>query len=127
MQEMSTEDFAARMAEGLRAIPGNCFAGCTALNSIVIPDTVTKIGDGAFTECAKLKKVNLPDGLTEIEDRAFMGCKTLQKVDLPDGVTKIGDGAFYDCHKKLTVTVKEDSQAETACINAGCWYSYRKK
>ena len=48
--------------EGLpiREIAPGAFAGCTRLQTVVIPNTVTKIGEGAFAGCYSLKKITLP-------------------------------------------------------------------
>ena len=41
---------------------------------ITIPDGVKKIGSDAFYYANKITKVILPDSLTELGDSAFMGC-----------------------------------------------------
>jgi hypothetical protein len=65
-------------------IEEGAFAGCTALTSIVIPDSVTWIGDYAFADCLSLTEVTIPDSVTSIGQEAFSGCDGLIKVDLPD-------------------------------------------
>ena len=62
-----------------------------------IPDSVTKIGDGAFWFCWSLKEVHIPDSVKEIDDDAFSCCSYLIAVHIPDSVTKIGDRAFGSC------------------------------
>lgn len=61
------------------------------MTSVVIPSTVTKLGEKAFAQNA-LKEVDL-NGLTEIGARAFYG-NDLVKVIIPDTVTVLGEGAF---------------------------------
>lgn len=41
-------------------IPNNLFTGCTYLNTVTIPDNVTKIGQKAFSDCQSLVKVHMP-------------------------------------------------------------------
>jgi len=65
-------------------IEQGAFAGCTALTSIVIPDSVTWIGDYAFADCLSLTEVTIPDSITFIGQEAFSGCDGLSKVELPD-------------------------------------------
>ena len=69
------------------------FANCTALTSVVIPDTVTKLGAGAFGGCTKISSVTLSNKLTKIPEMAFY-YTALRTVELPDSVTVIGDEAF---------------------------------
>ncbi len=82
--------------------------GCLFLKSLVIPDSVTNIGDYAFWGCKSLKSLVLPDGVTSIGDYAFDGCCSLRCVVISDGVTRIGNYAFWGC-KSLKSLVIPDS------------------
>ena len=73
------------------------FPSDSELTEYVIPDSVTKIGDGAFFHRSSLQSVVIPDSVTKIGDGAFGGCSSLQSVIIPDGVTEIGKWAFDDC------------------------------
>lgn len=57
-----------------------CAFQCTALREVMIPNSVTTIGDGAFISCASLETLELPSGLTSIGKYAFEGCSSLKKV-----------------------------------------------
>lgn len=46
------------------------FAG-TALESVVIPDTLTYLPDNSFTNCASLKEITIPKTVTFVEPNAF--------------------------------------------------------
>ncbi len=62
------------------------------LCSVVIPDTIVKIGDIAFKECTKLAEINLPDSLIYIGTEAFYGCTSLKQITIPaDCFNKYGD------------------------------------
>ena len=67
--------------------------------SIVLPDSLTKIGKWTFalnatlTYEAEMKAINLPDGLVEIGQTAFQNSK-LESVSIPDSVTTMGIGSF---------------------------------
>jgi hypothetical protein len=102
------------------------------IHTIVIPDSVTTIGDEAFRWCTKLadaqgfvivrnvlysyhgsrKCVTIPDGVTTISKEAFFGCESLTSVTIPDSVTSIGKRAFDEC-SKLTIHASAGSYAET--------------
>ncbi len=49
--------------------------------------------------------VVIPDSVTSIGDHAFYGCSSLTSVTIPDSVADIGPGAFWDCSKLADVTV----------------------
>jgi len=68
------------------------------IESYVIPNSVTGIGDGAFSYCSSLHSVFIPDSVTSIGDCAFWDCSSLSKIVIPSSVTSIGDGAFDDCN-----------------------------
>lgn len=50
---------------------GNDSDGDTRFTTLVIPDSVTKIGKGAFAYCYGLRDVYIPDSVTEIGEDAF--------------------------------------------------------
>ncbi|MBR3835988.1 MAG: leucine-rich repeat protein [Clostridia bacterium] len=64
---------------------------------IVIPDSVTSIGDLVFDYCTSLTKVTIPDSVTSIGLCAFSGCTGLTSVTIGAGIADIGDGSFNGC------------------------------
>jgi hypothetical protein len=46
----------------------NAFAQCTQLASVVLPDSVRSIHDGAFEDCTCLETLVLPKSLVLLED-----------------------------------------------------------
>ena len=50
------------------------------LVSIVLPDTITTIGEYAFEDCTGLTNVTIPDSVTKIGYRAFYGCTRLTDI-----------------------------------------------
>ena len=69
----------------------------TFIKSVVIPDSVTKIGDYAFRGCTGLTNIIIPEGVTTIGERAFYECRNLSTVILSDSVQFIGEFAFWKC------------------------------
>ncbi len=59
--------------------------------SVIVPEGIRTIGEGAFKVCVSLKQVSLPSTLCHIMAGAFKGCRKLRKIQIPQGVTKIGD------------------------------------
>ena len=82
-------------------IVGNrAFYGCIELTSIIIPDSVTSIGDYALFG-SRLTSITISDSVTSIGDYAFGDCTILTSITIPDSVTSIGYRVFYNC-KSLT-------------------------
>lgn len=71
------------------------FDGCSSLESIVLPDSVTSIGGRAFIGCSALRRVNIPDSVTSIGHRAFHALLNLEGISIPESVTSVGELAFY--------------------------------
>ena len=88
-------------------IEDGAFKDCTALTSIVIPDTVTSIGIGAFQGCSSLTSIVIPEGVTELMYQTFAGCSSLAYVEIPNSVTKIGSYVFQDCTALDSVTIPD--------------------
>ncbi len=76
-------------------LPKNAFCG-SSVRSVILPDTLTAIGDSAFRSCVYLEEINIPNGVTTIGSKAFMGCAWLLGIDLPDSVSQLGESAFYE-------------------------------
>ena len=73
------------------AVFGNC--------EVVIPDTVTYIGDYAFTGAKGLVKLSGGENCKKIGEYAFMNCVNLAEVTFLDNVTDLADNAFAGCTK----------------------------
>ena len=68
--------------------------GCRSLTSLVIPDSVTSIGDSAFWDCCSLSSVVIPDSVTSIGDKAFYRCTSLSSVVIPESVVNLKGNPF---------------------------------
>ena len=78
------------------------------LTSVVIPNTVTKIGNRAFSD-NQLTNVSIPNSVTSIGDRAFNTIQ-LTNISIPNSVTKIGEDAFSN--NQLTTVVIPNTVTE---------------
>ena len=60
-----------------------------------IPDGVVYIGDNAFNESG-IHSIVIPNSVTTIGDWAFSSCNGLRSITIPDSVTSIGENTFTD-------------------------------
>ncbi len=82
-------------------VPAHFCYGASVLADVVMPDTLTAIGDNAFNGCSSLTHLHLPTNLTSIGGSAFTSCSSLETVEplLPAPCTYIGSMAFHACTK----------------------------
>ena len=81
------------------------FYGCTGLTSITIPNSVTSIGSSSFYLCTGLTSVTIGNSVTSIGDYAFRGCTGLTSVTIGNSVTSIGYRAFEYCSGLTSITI----------------------
>lgn len=89
------------LPESLSTIGEKAFFGCSSLREIIIPDNVSTMGSSVFSQCSKLERVNLPKGITVVGGSWFSACDSLKYVTIPENVIRIEEKAFSNC-KKLT-------------------------
>ncbi|MGN1227244.1 MAG: leucine-rich repeat domain-containing protein [Christensenellales bacterium] len=87
------------LPNSLTTIGDYAFHWFDRLESVEIPDSVTNIGKYAFHFCSSLKNVKLPKGIKEIPNSCFYGAKMLREINIPNGVEVIGEHAFAHCER----------------------------
>ena len=87
------------------SIGERAFVGCSGLTSVTIPNSVTSIGSSAFSYCSGLTSVTIPNSVTSIGNYAFNGCHGLTSVTIPNSVTSIGSSAFQYCFGLTSVII----------------------
>lgn len=127
---------------GLKTLGSNVFGNCRSLKNIVIPEgvkfdkpdggvlssmdmesvtlpsTMERIGNGFFFGCGYLKSVDIPGDVKSIGGEAFQLCKSLSAISIPAGVTEIGEKAFDGCTKLSSFTF-EGTVAEWNAVKKG--------
>ena len=102
MQSLVIED-------GVSSIGDSAFGGCSGLvGSLSIPNSVTSIGQNAFRYCSGLTgDLVIPSGVTVIQYLSFAGCSGLTGITIPDSVTAIETGAFSSCSGLTDVAIPD--------------------
>lgn len=80
-------------------LPEGAFAYFSGLQSVSLPDTLSKIGANAFEGCHSLSSFVVPASVREIGTGAFIGCSSLASVTLPASLERIEEAAFEQCYR----------------------------
>jgi len=102
------------------SLPFGAFSGCFNLTSIIIPSSVTNIGDRAFSDCSSLTSITIPTGVTSINSYVFNGCSSLTSITIPTGVAFIGYNAFFGCSSLTNITIPMGVATILSYVFAGC-------
>ena len=97
------------------AIADSAFSGYSKLKTVVIPDSVTSIGQGAFRGCTGLTSITVADENTVYHSAGncliqtasktlIAGCKN-SIIPTDGSVTSIGGYAFYGCIGLTSITI----------------------
>lgn len=87
-------------ADGAAPVINKGAFNAVSIETLVLPEGITELGESAFASCAKLKSVTLPYSLESLGVSAFASCTSLSKVTMTkaaDGTSKlaaIGNLAF---------------------------------
>ena len=121
--------------DGVTEIKAGTFLNYPHIDTLVVPASVTTIGEAAFVGCTTLKSITLPFigqsldctentafgyvfgtvpatlktvtilGGTKVADGAFKDCDNISTINLPEGITSIGKEAFANCMGLGTITL----------------------
>lgn len=108
------------LPDTLTTIGDGAFRDCSKMESIIIPSSVTRIDNGAFWGCVGLKSITIPNSVVHIGQSAFAFCENLKSITIPDGVTNIADGLFHLCYDLETVAIPESVTIIGNGVFTGC-------
>nr|WP_321486230.1 leucine-rich repeat domain-containing protein [uncultured Draconibacterium sp.] len=78
------------------------------LVSIILPSSLTSIGEYAFYLCENIKSINIGNLITNIGSRSFMGCYGLTAVTMGPSVITIQREAFQYCYALKNINFSEN-------------------
>lgn len=96
------------------------------IKKIVMPDTVTYIGECAFgdyNDSVPLEEIVLSKNLKTIGPSAFRNCYDLKSIDIPESVTEIEDRAFLSCYSLNNISVSQNTNFGDSAFGDGIWNS----
>lgn len=81
------------------------FLNGAEIKDLVIPNSVTSIGNYAFLICRGLTSVTIHNSVTSIGEYAFYYCSGLTSAIIGNSVKSIGEKAFSNCSSLTSVTI----------------------
>ena len=95
------------LPDSVTSIGDYAFYGNTKLKTVIMPDSVTDIGQYAFSSCTNIRNIDIPDTVTDIGSNAFSGCTSLTRIKLPDSLENFGTRAFFGCTALSEVVIPD--------------------
>ena len=98
------------------------FSQCTSLTRAQLPETIVSLGRGVFKNCILLEEVNIPTSLTTVAMEMFAGCTSLTEIEIPQTIRSLGDSAFSGCSGLSEIVLPDNvtslgSAAFRSCVN----------
>ena len=90
------QDTSFTVADGTVTINESAIRNCKALEEIILPSSLRRIGDDNFEGCTSLRTLTIPEGTDTIWDLC-KGCTALESVSLPSTLTYMGYQMFQGC------------------------------
>lgn len=96
-----------------------CFNNCSNLASITLPNSITSLGNYCFSDCSNLASITMPNSITMLGEGCFNECLNLSSITLPNGITSLGSDCFRDCRNLVSITLPNS----VTSLGSGC-FSY---
>lgn len=93
----------------------HAFRGKLHLEHLVLPDTISRVGEGCFMNCRSLKSLVLPDAVDRLDGTVFSACASLSQVHLPASLREIPAHLLSSCPLEVcciprdTVSIAHDA------------------
>lgn len=108
------------LTEACTVLGDYAFYECSSLKQIVLPQALTAVGVRAFSGCSKLFEVSLGERVQQIGASAFSGCTALYRLSFAEGLEQMGINAFYGCRSLCELTLPQSLAALPSSAFAEC-------
>lgn len=81
---------------------GGAFVGM-GVKRVVLPSSLTEIGELAFKDCKNLIEVVVPSEVSSMKEKAFWNCTSLPTVNITEKMTVIPENLFLGCSSLVNV------------------------
>ena len=98
---------------GLTSLEQYAFNGCTNLETIVLPESLTHISSDVFYDCSSLKTLFIPKNVTTMLNGITQNCTRLALIEVDEANTK------YDSRNNCNAIIEKESGR----LVAGCKYT----
>lgn len=105
--------------DGVKEIGFKAFMDCYNLKEVILPETITNIGNSAFSG-TKIKEFIVPSKVSIIKTNMFMNCRELENIIIHQNVTQIENYSFYSCVSLKTITLPEKLESIGEYCFANC-------
>lgn len=106
--------------ETITQIGDYTFLGGNHLTSVIIPDSVESIGSGAFAFCNGITSLDIPNSVNAIGNGAFGYCTSLTSVEIPNSLSIISAGLFYECSSLASIRIPNSVSTILPSAFQGC-------
>ena len=106
--------------EGIETLTGWTFSGCENLVEVVIPASVTTLGDGVFGRTYSLENVSLGN-ITKLNHSLFL-TSGITEIEIPATVTDIDLTAFSGCDNLAEITIGSGTPGPFSAVDNVLYY-----
>ena len=108
-----------KINDGVTSLTNCVCAGCSSLEELYMPDSVTSLSFECFKYCG-FKKVRLSNNLTHLPVYLFDSCHNLKEITLPENLRNVGERAFWCCSSLEKINFNSKIQSLDLCAFAHC-------
>lgn len=97
----------------------DAFNGCSSLETVSIPSSISVVQSGAFEGCSNLSDIAFSEDITIISSETFKNCINLTNFTIPSSVTEIGNRAFENSGL-VEIDIPENVETMAANVFLDC-------